>query len=192
MSYLVAVLVLACGGIPKGYDEGGFSASVSLSGFVADFNLDPDNWKNNESGLSNRIANITSSGVLGTAFGALLALALSDRYGRLRCWHGFALLWASGILMQIFSSGIFGLIIFARIWLGFGAGGLTVVSPMFLSEISPAKSRGMTVSLFMVFLLSFLSLGTSPSMRLCQQSSTHTSTKTDVVVLCRLFHKLWR
>lgn len=161
--YHFAVVVLACGGIPKGYDEGGFSASVNLPSFVADFDLDPKDWKYNAAGLANRIANITSFGVLGTAFGALLALVLSDRFGRLRCWRGFALLWASGILMQIFSSGIYGLILFARIWLGLGAGGLTVVSPLFLSEISPAKSRGLTVSTFMVFLLSFLSLGKSPS-----------------------------
>lgn len=61
--------------------------------------------------------------------------------------------------MMIFSSGIFGLLIFARIVSGIGAGGLTVVAPLYLSEIAPARSRGMVVSIFMVFLLSFLTLG---------------------------------
>lgn len=69
------------------------------------------------------------------------------------------LVWASGILMQVFSSGIFGFLLFARIWGGLGAGALTVVAPLFLSEIAPAKSRGMVVSTYMVALLSFLSLG---------------------------------
>jgi MFS family permease len=91
----------------------------------------------------------------------LIALALTDRFGRLRCWQLFVVLWASGILMQVFSSGILGFILFARIWGGLGAGGLTVVAPLYLSEIAPAKSRGMTVSIYMVLLLSFLTLGKS-------------------------------
>lgn len=61
--------------------------------------------------------------------------------------------------MQVFSSGIFGFLLFSRIFSGLGAGALTVVSPLFLSEIAPAKTRGMTVSIYMVMLLSFLSLG---------------------------------
>jgi len=63
--------------------------------------------------------------------------------------------------MQVFSSGIFGFLLFSRIFSGLGAGALTVVSPLFLSEIAPAKTRGMTVSIYMVMLLSFLSLGMS-------------------------------
>lgn len=61
--------------------------------------------------------------------------------------------------MQVFSSGIYGFILFARIFGGLGAGGLTVVAPLYLSEIAPAKSRGMVVSIYMVILLSFLTLG---------------------------------
>ncbi|KAF8848901.1 general substrate transporter [Acephala macrosclerotiorum] len=157
--YVFTVLVVACGGIPKGYDEGGFSASISLKSFQNDFDLNASHWKNNTSGLANRKANITSFGVLGAAFGSLLALALADRLGRLRCWQFFVTLWASGILMQVFSSGIIGFMLFARIWGGLGAGGLTVVAPLYLSEVAPAKSRGMIVSMYMVMLLSFLSLG---------------------------------
>ena len=118
-------------------------------------------WKNNATGLANRTANITSFGVLGAAFGSLIALALTDRFGRIRCWQFFVVLWATGILMQVFSSGILSFMLFARIWGGLGAGGLTVVAPLYLSEIAPAKSRGMIVSIFMVLLLSFLTLGKS-------------------------------
>lgn len=105
------------------------------------------------------MANISSFGVLGAAFGSLIALSLTDRLGRLRCWQLFVVVWACGILMQIFSSGILGLMLFARIFGGLGAGGLTVVAPLYLSEIAPAKSRGMVVSMYMVLLLSFLTLG---------------------------------
>jgi len=65
----------------------------------------------------------------------------------------------SGFFMVTFSSGITGLMLFARIWGGLGAGGLTVVTPLYLSEIAPTKSRGMVVSIYMVVLLTFLMLG---------------------------------
>lgn len=97
--------------------------------------------------------------MLGAAVGSLLALCVTDRFGRLRSWQLFVVLWASGILMQVFSSGVLGLMLFARIWGGLGAGGLTVVAPLFLSEIAPARSRGMVVSIYMVILLTVLTIG---------------------------------
>lgn len=97
--------------------------------------------------------------MLGAAFGALIAYFLNDKIGRLWSYRLAILVWASGILMQVFSSGIFGFLLFARIWGGLGAGGLTVIAPLFLSEIAPTKVRGMIVSMYMVVLLSLLSLG---------------------------------
>jgi sugar porter (SP) family MFS transporter len=145
--------------VHSGYDEGGFSASVTLPAFKADYGLSKTLWHGTPSGLANRTANITSFGVLGAALGAIIAFFLNDRIGRLWSYRLAILIWASGILMQVFSSGIFNFLLFARVWGGLGAGGLTVLSPLFLSEIAPAKSRGMIVSMYMVVLLSFLSLG---------------------------------
>jgi hypothetical protein len=82
--------------------------------------------------------------------------------------------------MQVFSSGILGFILFARIWGGLGAGGLTVVAPLYLSEIAPAKSRGIIVSIYMVLLLSFLTLGKSRSQHLHLLLTN----------ACRILHKL--
>ncbi|EUC28095.1 hypothetical protein COCCADRAFT_110045 [Bipolaris zeicola 26-R-13] len=157
--YILAVVVLACGGIPKGYDEGGFSASITLPAFKNDYNLNKAAWTNNATGLANRTANISSLGVLGAAVGALIAYFLNDKIGRLWSYRIAIVIWASGILMQVFSSGIFELLLFARIWGGLGAGGLTVIAPLFLSEIAPTSVRGMIVSMYMVVLLSFLALG---------------------------------
>ena len=124
-----------------------------------DFNLNKSAWMNNPSGLADRTANISSFGVLGAAFGSLIALFLNDRIGRLRSYQLAICVWASGILMQVFSSGIYGFMLFARIWGGLGAGGLTVIAPLFLAEIATARRRGLMVSLYMVVLLTFLSLG---------------------------------
>ncbi|TDZ60915.1 Quinate permease [Colletotrichum trifolii] len=157
--YLFTIVVIACGSIPKGYDEGGFSASTGLDSFKQDFGLVASLWTGNESGLADRKANISSFGVLGAAFGSIMALALIDRLGRLRTWQVFVAVWMSGCLVQVLSSGLLGLMLFARVWGGLGAGGLTVVAPLYLSEVAPAKSRGMIVSIYMVVLLSFLTLG---------------------------------
>ena len=145
-----------------GYDEGGFSASINLPSFVDDYDLSPNSttWQHNAAGLATRTANITSFGVLGAAIGSLLSLLVNDRFGRLKCWRVYFLVWASGLLIQMFSSGILGLLLFSRIWSGLGAGALTVVTPIFLTEIAQARSRGLVVSIFMVFLLTFLAVGT--------------------------------
>ncbi|KAL3467527.1 general substrate transporter [Aspergillus heterothallicus] len=157
--FAFVVLTIACGSIPKGYDEGGYSASVRLDSFMADFNLLSSNWTNNMTGLANRRANIASFNVLGAAIGALISLDLNDRLGRLRSWRFACLVWASGTFIQVFASGIYGLLLFARIWGGLGAGALTVVTPLYLSEIAPARTRGLVVSIYMVVLLAVLALG---------------------------------
>lgn len=135
---------------------------MTLSSFKTDFNLNKSAWKNNATGLANRTANITSFGVLGAAFGALIAFFCNDRLGRLWSYRLAVIVWASGIMMQVFSSGVFGFLLFARIWGGLGAGALTVISPLFLSEVAPAKTRGMVVSIYMVVLLAILALGKQP------------------------------
>jgi MFS family permease len=116
-------------------------------------------WKGRESALADRTGNISSFGVLGAAFGSLIAIFLNDRIGRLKTYRLAILVWAIGILMQIFSSGIYGFILFARIFGGLGAGCLTVTAPLVLAEIATAKNRGLMVSLYMVVLLTFLTLG---------------------------------
>lgn len=148
-----------------GYDEGGFSASVKLPSFVDDFNLKEADWEGRASALADRKANISSFGVLGAAFGSLAALYLNDRLGRLRSYQLAIVVWTSGILMQVFSSGIYGFMLFARIWGGLGSGSLTVTAPLFLAEIATARRRGLMVSLYMVVLLSFLTLGKDPASR---------------------------
>ncbi|KAJ5221860.1 uncharacterized protein N7469_010747 [Penicillium citrinum] len=157
--YALVVLVIACGGIPKGYDEGGFSASVKLDSFMTDFNLLKSHWTNDPTGLANRSANVTSFNVLGAAFGALAGLDLNDRLGRLWTWRLATLVWAIGTFIQVFSSGIYGLLLFARIFAGLGAGLLTVTSPLYLSEVAPKATRGLAVSLYMVVLLLVLAMG---------------------------------
>jgi MFS family permease len=142
-----------------GYDEGGFSASVNLPSFQQDYNLIKSHWTHDPTGLANRSANISSFNVLGAAFGALAAVLVNDRLGRLRAWQLSNVIYMVGLFIQIFSSGIYGLLLFARIFSGLGAGALTVIAPLYLSEIALARTRGLIVSMYMVLLLAILSLG---------------------------------
>ncbi|KAH7313453.1 general substrate transporter [Stachybotrys elegans] len=159
LHYLVTVVVIACGSIPKGYDEGGFAGAKNLESFLLDFGLTKEQWTGSSSALASRKANISSFGVLGAAIGAIMILCVADRLGRLRSWQLSTGVWMAGFLMTTFASGNTGLLLFSRIFGGLGAGGLTVVAPLYLSEIAPARSRGMIVSIYMVILLSFLMLG---------------------------------
>ncbi|KAG0158508.1 hypothetical protein PDIDSM_6023 [Penicillium digitatum] len=154
----LVIAVIACGGIPKGYDEGGYSASVSLPSFKSDYNLDK-HMGIDDTELANRKANISSFNVLGAALGALIVLDLNDRLGRLVVWRLACIVWVTGTLIQVFSSGIYGLLLFSRMWAGLGAGALTVTAPLYLTEIATARTRGLVVGIYMVFLLAFLATG---------------------------------
>lgn len=157
--YILTVMVIASGSIPKGYDEGGFAAVADMPSFLHDYGLSRRQWAGTRHELISTKANITSFGVLGAAFGAIVALAITDRIGRLRTWQTFMAIWMTGFFITIFASGIMGLLLFSRLLSGLGAGGLTVVSPLYLTEIARSKNRGMVVSVYMVLLLSFLMFG---------------------------------
>ena len=132
---------------------------MKLSSFEKDYNLISKNWAHDPTGLANRKANITSFNVLGAAFGALSGLDLNDRLGRLVSWRLALIVWATGTFIQVFSSGIYGLLLFSRIFAGLGAGLLTVTSPLYLSEVAPKRTRGLAVGLCMVTLLAVLAMG---------------------------------
>ncbi|KHN93976.1 Sugar/inositol transporter [Metarhizium album ARSEF 1941] len=157
--YAFTVLVIALGSIPKGYDEGGFASASGLASFLTDFGLNKGRWTGDPSQSAVRRAVVSSLGVLGAAIGAGMAIYVTDAIGRLRTWQIFTLVWMTGFFTVAFASGNVGVLLFARIWGGIGAGGLTVVAPLYLSEIAKARTRGMIVSVYMVVLLTSLMLG---------------------------------
>lgn len=127
---------------------------------MEDFQLVRGRWSGNTSTFAARRATVSSLGVLGAAIGAGMAVYVTDVIGRIRTWQLFTLLWMTGFFTVTFASGNLGLLLFARIWGGVGAGGLTVVAPLYLTEIARARNRGMVVSIYMVILLVTLMLGT--------------------------------
>ncbi len=131
---LLLSVIAALGGFLFGYDE------AVISGTVAEvskqFNLSAlmKGW-------------FVSSALLGAIFGVLGGGALSDKFGRKRTMVTAATLFAVSMVGCAFAPSFVTLVLY-RLVGGMGIGVASIVCPMYISEISVAKSRGMLVSLY--------------------------------------------
>ncbi len=89
---------------------------------------------------------LTGSLALGCIAGCLLAGNLADRYGRKPGLMIAALIFAVSSLGMAFSSGLTFFIIM-RFAAGVGVGMASMLSPMYIAEISPASIRGRNVAI---------------------------------------------
>jgi sugar porter (SP) family MFS transporter len=126
--------VAALGGLLFGFDTAVIAGTTA--GLRASFALN-DNWL----GFTVAIA------VIGTVFGALFAGTPGDRYGRRDSLRGMALLYLISAIGCALSWNLYSLLLFRFIG-GLGIGGSSVLGPMYIAEIAPAKWRGRLVGLF--------------------------------------------
>lgn len=135
--YLVC-LVAALGGFLFGFDTAVISGTVSL--VKHDFNLDAMNegW-------------FVSSALLGCIIGVSFSGSLSDKYGRKVVLIISAVLFLASALGCLWSASFTTLILF-RLVGGLGIGVASMVSPLYISEFSPSRFRGMMVSLYQLAL----------------------------------------
>jgi len=131
---LGAVLVASLGGFLFGYDTAVISGTI---GFVTDkFDLDSvmEGW-------------YVSSALVGCLVGVSGAGFLSDRFGRRRVLLLAALLFTASAAGCALSVGHASLIVFRLIG-GIGVGVASMLSPLYISEISPPHVRGRMVALY--------------------------------------------
>lgn len=88
-----------------------------------------------------------SSALIGTVVGALLAGKQADKYGRKPILFIIAFLFALSALGSALANNIT-FFIFFRFIGGLAVGASSVVAPMYISEISPARIRGRLTALF--------------------------------------------
>lgn len=143
-----SALVAALGGLLFGFDTAVISGAVDALREVYQ--------------LSSQALGFTvASALIGTIIGALLASRPSDRYGRRWTLKLLAIFYFVSAVGSALAWNWYSFVLFRFIG-GLAVGGASVVSPMYIAEISPAKSRGRLVALAQLnivlgILLAFLS-----------------------------------
>jgi MFS transporter, SP family, galactose:H+ symporter len=133
MYFYVIAGVAALGGLLFGYDTGVISGALLFVRQV--MSLSP--------ALQGIVVAIA---LAGAAIGAAMAGYLSDRFGRRRVILGAGLLFIAGAVISAVASGVIILLI-GRFLVGLAIGVASMLTPLYLAEISPAQDRGAIVSL---------------------------------------------
>ncbi|KAF9068739.1 general substrate transporter [Rhodocollybia butyracea] len=135
-----------------GYDTGIAGGVVSQTNFQKHFGMWPNGIQNTAqvTAVSSNVVSVLQAGAF---FGALGSAPISSKMGRKWTLVGFTFIFSIGaILTTVASSPTNGLaLIYAgRVISGVGIGGISAVSPSFVSECSPKEVRGRITGLFQI------------------------------------------
>jgi sugar porter (SP) family MFS transporter len=132
MYVMLLTFVAALGGLLFGYDTAVISGAIGFlkQRFALDANL--QGWA-------------ASCALVGCIFGAMCAGVLSDKLGRKRGLMISAVLFAVSAIGSALPATL-GQFVIARMLGGFGIGAASMLSPLYIAEISPARIRGRLVS----------------------------------------------
>ncbi len=133
-SLVKSTIVAALGGLLFGFDTAVIAGTTA--GLTHSFQLTPDTL-----GITVSVA------LVGTVIGSIVAGIPGDRYGRRDSLRGMAVLYLISAVGCAFAWDWYSLIAF-RFLGGLGIGGSSVLGPMYIAEIAPAKWRGRLVGLF--------------------------------------------
>src|SRR3954453_23324515 len=133
MSFYFIAGVAALGGLLFGYDTGVISGALL---FIRD-----------EMALSPTMQGIVVAIVLaGAVIGAAAAGTFSDRFGRRRVILTAALLFIAGAILSAVAAEVIALLA-GRFLVGLAIGFASMLTPLYLAEVAPARDRGAIVSL---------------------------------------------
>lgn len=131
------VFVATLGALAFGFDTGVISGAIPFLQLPTDqggLALDAD-----------QVATVTSSLVLGAAFGGLLSGNMADRTGRKRTLLVLSTLFILGALGTSFAPTA-GVMVAFRFILGLAVGGASATVPVFIGELAPTEMRGTLVA----------------------------------------------
>jgi sugar porter (SP) family MFS transporter len=129
---ITATIVAALGGFLFGFDTAVISGTTQ--------------WLERVYDLSSFWLGFTvASALIGTILGSILVGKPADRYGRRSALYVLAVLYFVSALGSALAWDWYSFLIFRFIG-GLGVGGASVVSPMYIAEISPARYRGRLVA----------------------------------------------
>jgi len=133
-SLVKSTIVAALGGLLFGFDTAVIAGTTA--GLTQTFQLNPYSL-----GVTVAIA------LLGTVIGSLVAGIPGDRYGRRDSLRGMAVLYLLSAVGCAIAWDWYSLLVFRFVG-GVGIGGSSVLGPMYIAEIAPAKWRGRLVGFF--------------------------------------------
>ena len=131
-------LVAALGGILFGYDTAVISGTTEVVKMQFGLTTGGEGW-------------YVGCALIGSIAGVLVAGMLSDFLGRKKTMLISALLFSVSAIGCALSADFTQLVIYRMIG-GFGIGIVSIVSPVYISEVSPAEVRGTMVSLYQLFI----------------------------------------
>ena len=131
-------IVAALGGILFGYDTAVISGTTEVVKMQFGLTTGGEGW-------------YVGCALIGSILSVLIAGMMSDFLGRKKTMLISALLFSISAIGCAVSQDFTQLVIF-RIVGGFGIGIVSIVSPVYISEVSPAEVRGTMVSLYQLFI----------------------------------------
>ncbi|CCF58563.1 hypothetical protein KAFR_0E04120 [Kazachstania africana CBS 2517] len=154
----ISCAMVAFGGFIFGWDTGTISGFVAQTDFVRRFG------QRTHSGHEPYLSNVRTGllvGIfnIGCAIGGILLSRLGDMYGRKIGLISVTVIYVIGIIIQIASIDKWYQYFIGRIISGLGVGGITVLSPMLISEVAPKEMRGTLVSSFQLMITLGIFLG---------------------------------
>src|SRR5947209_4131589 len=133
-SLIKSTVVAALGGLLFGFDTAVISGTTAA--LTQSYALTPK-----------LLGATVASAIVGTVFGAMLAGFPGDRFGRRDSLRIMAVLYLISAIGCAFAWNWSSLVVFRFIG-GLGIGGSSVLGPMYIAEIAPARWRGRLVGLF--------------------------------------------
>ncbi|CAI4039472.1 hypothetical protein SMKI_08G1390 [Saccharomyces mikatae IFO 1815] len=153
----VCCLMVAFGGFVFGWDTGTISGFVRQTDFIRRFGSTRANGTNYLSDV--RTGLMVSIFNIGCAIGGIVLSKLGDMYGRKIGLMTVVVIYSIGIIIQIASIDKWYQYFIGRIISGLGVGGITVLAPMLISEVSPKQLRGTLVSCYQLMITFGIFLG---------------------------------
>jgi MFS transporter, SP family, sugar:H+ symporter len=135
----MVALTSAISGLSFGYEIGIIDTVLQMNSFEVYFSLLGD-----DSAL--RVGDIVSLFLIGCVFGTVAVSDVADRLGRKYSILLGALIFATGGLLQAFTVN-FAMLLSSRFISGLSIGILSMIAPLYISEISPTNIRGSLISI---------------------------------------------
>lgn len=126
---------------------------LALDSFKVDFGLPLDSSGFSSEKNARVSSNVVSLLTAGCFFGSIFAAYLNDRFGRRYSLMFFSVVFLFGGALQVGAHHEIGLIYGGRVVAGLGVGGMSSITPVFVSENCPPKIRGRVAGLFQEFLV---------------------------------------